>query len=274
MRAIDGWVNVRLAGVGWQRQVAENLFRRPASEVFKNHSAEDLLAVMDPLGVEKAIVGVNAERPEKEVVAFVERHPTRFALAAHLDPRRGMKAVRALEAVARSHPVVTTWLMPCVANLPPDDRVYYPVYAKAVELRLPVTVTTGIPGPPLPGRCQDPMHLDEVCLFFPELTVVMAHGADPWWAVAIRLMAKYPNLHLMTSAYSPKYLPAELLAFMNSRGEDKVLFGTDFPFLTMERCLKEARDLDLREDVLDKYLYQNAARVFFTAAAPTVTEPA
>ena len=110
------------------------------------------------------------------------------------------------------------------------------------------------------------MHLDRVCLDFPELKLVMAHGADPWWGVAIRLMLKYRNLYLMTSAYAPKYLPPELISFMNTRGSDKVMFASDHPVLSMERCIAEAQDLDLREGVLDKYLYANAERVFFAGS--------
>jgi predicted TIM-barrel fold metal-dependent hydrolase len=96
----------------------------------------------------------------------------------------------------------------------------------------------------------------------------MAHGADPWWAVAIRLMIKYRNLHLMTSAYAPKYLPPELIHYMNTRGRDKILFASDHPVLSFERCLKEAQQLDLREGVLDQYLYGNAERLFFAPRTP------
>ena len=111
--------------------------------------------------------------------------------------------------------------------------VYYPLYAKCIELDLPVSINTGIPGPPMPGECQDPMYLDRVCLHLPRAALCMAHGADPWWGVAIRLMIKYQNLHLMTSAYSPKYLPPELIHFMNTRGQDKILFASDHPVLPM-----------------------------------------
>ena len=110
---------------------------------------------------------------------------------------------------------------------------------------------------------QHPMHLDDVCLFFPELKLVMAHGADPWWREAFRLMLKYPNLHLMTSAFAPKYFPPELLQFMNTRGKDRILFASDHPVLSMERCVTEAWALDLRDGVLDKFLYANAARLFW-----------
>ena len=107
------------------------------------------------------------------------------------------------------------------------------------------------------------MHLDDVCLFFPELVIIMAHGADPWWDVAVRLLLKYPNLYLMTSAFAPKYLPASLLHFMNTRGKNKIMFATDYPFLTMSRCLTEAAKLDLLPEVLDGYHYGNAGRVLF-----------
>ena len=90
----------------------------------------------------------------------------------------------------------------------------------------------------------------------------MAHGADPWWGEAIRLLLKYPNLYMMTSAYAPKYLPAELIQFMNTRGQDKILFASDHPVLSFERCVREAEALPLRDGVLEKYLRGNALSVF------------
>jgi len=111
------------------------------------------------------------------------------------------------------------------------------------------------------------MHLDKVCLHFPELKLVMAHGADPWWNEACRLMLKYPNLSMMTSAYLPKYFPPELLHFMNTRGKQKVMFASDHPAIQMDRCLREALALDLRPGVLECFLYENANRVFFSKTA-------
>jgi predicted TIM-barrel fold metal-dependent hydrolase len=107
------------------------------------------------------------------------------------------------------------------------------------------------------------MHLDRVCMRFPELKLCMIHGADPWWDVAIRLMVKYRNLHMMTSAWSPKRLPESLLHYMRTRGKSKVMFATDQPVLTTERCLGEAAALDLPDDVRDGWLYGNADAFFF-----------
>src|SRR5262245_23930659 len=155
MRAIDPWVNVRVAGFGWQKQVAGAVFKRPPEDIFRNYTSEELIGMMDPLGIEKAILGINAEAPEANVLKFASDHPERFAFAAQVDPRRGMKPLRAIEALARSQPLVAVRVLPCLFDIAPDDRVYYPLYAKSVELGLPVCVTTGIPGPPLPGKSQD-----------------------------------------------------------------------------------------------------------------------
>jgi len=243
-------------------RVKEDYFKA-GSEFFKDLSVEELLDAMDRTGVEKAVLSIDAEHPDEATLAFPAARPDRFSLAAGLDPRRGMKTVRALEALVSSAPVAMARVTPFLCDLPPHHRTYYPIYAKCIELDVTIAVNTGIPGPPMPGECQHPMHLDRVCLDFPELKLVMAHGADPWWGVAIRLMLKYANLHLMTSAYAPKYLPPELIKFMNTRGSDKVMFASDHPVLSMERCITEAQALDLRDGVLDKYLYANAERVFF-----------
>ena len=267
-RAIDCMVNVNFgdySGVEPFQRVSRDYFKR-TENFFENAEVGALLDEMDRLGVERAIVSITAHEPDPKVLEFPKVHPDRFALAVYLDPRLGMTAVRELEGFVRNEPVVSARVVPFMCNLPPNDRAYYPLYAKTIELDLTFAVNTGIPGPPAPARCQDPLHLDEVMLFFPDLKMVMAHGADPWWNVAIRLMLKYPTLWLMTSAYAPKYLPPELIHYMNTRGQDKILFASDHPVLPLSRCLEEARQLDLRPGVLDKFLYQNAEQAFFSSS--------
>jgi predicted TIM-barrel fold metal-dependent hydrolase len=124
-------------------------------------------------------------------------------------------------------------------------------------------MNTGIPGPPIPGEVQNPIYLDRVCVRFPELALCMIHGADPWWDTAIRLLIKYDNLRLMTSAWSPKRLPDRLLHYMRTRGPTKVIFASDWPVLRMRRVVPEAAALDLPDDVRDNYLYHNAQEFFF-----------
>jgi predicted TIM-barrel fold metal-dependent hydrolase len=216
---IDAFVNVNLASIPrppWLRQVAATYFKR-ADEIFRNISVSEMIDTMDQLGVRTAVLTNNAEAPDGHVLSFPEARPDRFVLSAYVDPRNGMEAVRALERFVVSYPVVLVRITPFMIDLPPNDRAYYPVYAKCVELGLPVSILTGMPGPGVYARCQDPTLLDDVAVFFPELTIIMAHGADPWWPHAIRLMIKNPNLYMMTSAWAPKHLPPELIHFMNTR---------------------------------------------------------
>ncbi len=265
---IDAWVNVNIGGGGrpdFLKKVAKEYFKQNADDFFRSYSVDEMLELMDAQGVEKAILTTDARHPDEHVLSFPKQHPDRFFVGVQIDPRKGMKAVRALEHMKREHDIVLARITPFSINLPPNHAVYYPVYAKCIELGLPITINTGIPGPPAPAACQDPIHLDEVCLHFPELKLVMAHGADPWWGVATRLMIKYPGLHLMTSAYSPKYFPPELIQFMNTRGKNKIIFASDHPALPMGRAVEEARALELRPGILPKFLYENAERVFFNA---------
>ena len=269
-RAIDCWVNVTMGEirhVDYLKRAQEDYFKA-GEEFFTSLSVDECLADMDEAGVEKAILTVRVKDPSETVLDFARQRPDRFALAAHVRPTAGLPELWRLEDLVAEHPVVMARVVPFDFDLPPSDAQYYPLYTKCVEMDLPLSVNTGLPGPPVPGECQDPIHLDRICYRFPLLRLCMAHGADPWWGTAMRLMLKYPNLYLMTSAYSPKYLPPEVVHFMNTRGQDKILYASDHPVLSMKRCIDEAAQLDLRDGVLDKYLWGNAERLFFSDRHP------
>jgi predicted TIM-barrel fold metal-dependent hydrolase len=262
--AIDCWLNPS-TGVSSYRpeflvRVARDYFKRE-KEIFEHTPLEELLRQMDESRVERAVITMDAHKPEP-VHEIARAFPGRFLCAAVIDPTSGMAALRAIDKLAEHHDLRLVRIIPFLINRPPNDKAYYPVYAKCIELGIPVSVNTGIPGPPMPAEPQRPLYLDEVCLFYPELKLIMAHGADPWWGEAIRLMLKYPNLYMMTSAYAPKYLPPELIQFMNTRGQAKILFASDHPVLSFDRCLREAEELPLRDGVLEKYLRGNALSVF------------
>ena len=262
--AIDCWLNPGM-GLGTEApdylvRVARDYFHRE-KEIFAATPIEQLLREMDEAGVERAIVSMNPHDPAP-VAELTRAFPGKFIASTVIDPTSGMDALRLLERLVAHHGLRLARVVPFLVNRPPNDKVYYPVYAKCIELDVPISVNTGIPGPPMPAEPQRPLYLDEVCLFYPELKLVMAHGADPWWGEAIRLLLKYPNLYMMTSAYAPKYLPAELIHFMNTRGAHKVLFASDHPVLSFQRCLDEAAALPFREGVLARYLRENALGLF------------
>ena len=270
IKANDLWVNVSMG----DQEPAEYLVRvkedyfKAGDEFFENIECDRLVAEMDAAGVEKAVLTINLANTPERIFDFARRHAGRFFFSAYCQPTGRMEEVWQLEQLVAEQPVVMAREVPFSIVKPPTDPIYYPLYVKCIELDLPISINTGLPGPPMPGECQNPIHLDRICFQFPELKVCMAHGADPWWDVATRLMIKYANLRLMTSAYSPKYFPDELIHFMNTRGKDRIMFASDHPVLSFERCLEEAQTLNLREGVLEKYLYQNSEDFFFTARNP------
>src|SRR5204862_3007198 len=100
-----------------------------------------------------------------------------------------------------------------------------PIYAKCVELDLPIFITVGVPGPRVPMAPQRVDLLDEVCWFFPELKIVMRHGGEPWSDLAVKLMLKWPNLYYSTSAFAPRHYPPDIIHYANTRGADKVMYA-------------------------------------------------
>ncbi len=269
-KVIDCLVNVHFGETENQptfmKKVRDDYFKGPQS-MYDPIDLAELLDEMDTHGVQKAILMDSLAKPSVTARKFVDAYPDRFALAmGGVNLLRPIPSLRELAAVNADLPVAYSVVGPSFwgdGQYPPSDAVYYPLYTKCAELELPLCVNTGIPGPPIPGEVQNPIHLDRVCVRFPELKLCMIHGADPWWDIAIRMLIKYQNLRLMTSAWSPKRLPESLLHFMRTRGTNKIIFASDFPVLRMQRVVPEALALDLPPEVIDNYLYNNAAEFFF-----------
>ena len=269
LRAIDGLVNVDFADrrmPDWMVRVKDDYFKG-GDAFFKSPELNELLEDMDAHGVEKANLVVNIRQETGRAIQYAEARPDRFSLAVGgFNLLQPMKTVRKLESWAKDQPVASVNVGPSFwgdGMYPPTDAVYFPLYTKCCELELPLCMNAGLPGPPIPGDVQNPIHLDRVCVRFPELKLCMMHGADPWWDTAIRLMIKYSNLRLMTSAWAPRHLPASLLHFMRTRGKTRIMFASDSPVLSISRCVKEASELDLEPELLDNYLYGNAQAFFF-----------
>jgi predicted TIM-barrel fold metal-dependent hydrolase len=268
-RAHDLLVNTDLGDTKqpeWMVRVKEDYFKAGDS-MFQSRELGELLDEMDQMGVVRSVLMTNMGRSMDRVLSFVDAHPDRFSigLGGH-NLLRPMENLRNLESFVADHPVAYTVIGPSFwgdGMYAPSDAVYYPLYTKCCELDLPLFMNTGLPGPPIPGEVQNPIHLDRVCVRFPELKLAMMHGADPWWDTAIRLMIKYKNLRLVTSAWAPRHLPESLLHFMRTRGKNRIMFASDSPVLSITRCIKEASELDLSPEILDAYLYQNAQDFLF-----------
>ncbi len=226
-----------------------------------------VVGLMDHHGIDKALIGmgdVGEGRQRPQILRALEQHPDRFLPSLHVDPNRGMKAVRGLQRAVDELGVVAATAFPagCNPQVPINDKRFYPLYSKCVELDIPMFMTVGVPGPRVPMACQHVELLDEVCWAFPDLRVVMRHGAEPWQELAVKLMLKWPNLYYSTSAFAPRYYPRAVIDFANTRGPDKVMYAGYFPMgLSLERILNELPNVPLRDEVWPKFLRHNALKV-------------
>jgi predicted TIM-barrel fold metal-dependent hydrolase len=249
---------------------SRHVFKMPAQYMFKDIPAagkqDDYIAYtvaeMDRHGIERAMLAVDDENHAHRDA--LERFPSRFFASFQPNPNDGMNAVRKIERLHREYGLKALTAFPSglCPQVPIDDKRFYPIYAKAVELDLPICICVGVPGPRLPMAPQRVELLDEVCWFFPELKIVMRHGAEPWTDLAVKLMVKYPNLFYCTSAFAPRHYPRAIIDYANTRGADKIMYAGYFPMgLSLERIFRELPDVPFRDEVWPKFLRENARRV-------------
>jgi hypothetical protein len=222
----------------------------------------EVLGLMDEHGIQLMMPGIHENQHAQRAC---KEHPDRFAGIANVNPNTGMEAVRDLtrfvveEGAVAAH-VWGTGLIPQIAV---NDKKMYPVYARCVELDVPIIVYAGVPGPRILMSPQEVGLLDEVCWFFPELKVVVRHGAEPWTELMVKLLLKWPNLYYSTSAFAPKHYPEDIVNFANTRGADKILYAGYYSAgLGLDRIFAELPNVPFRDHVWPKFLRENAVRVF------------
>ena len=241
---------------------AQDMFKGVPTDVGADADTVDmLLADMDRCGVAKGMVHMGSD----ESIRALRDHPDRIIPCADIDPNDIMGSVRRIRTAVQEWGIKAVTAFPAgyVPQVPVNDRAMYPIYSTCVELDVPIIINAGVPGPRVPMLCQHVELFDDVCYDFPELRIVMRHGAEPWQALAIKLMLKWPGLYYMTSAFAPKHYPKEILAYANTRGIDKVMYAGYYPMgLSLDRIVSELRNLPLRDEVWPRFLRDNATDVF------------
>jgi uncharacterized protein len=247
-------------------------FEFPVEFLFKEVPGKQLKGAVDPIcvtlremdlwGVEMALIGVGD--PQGLGAEALKRHPDRFIPSANTDPNDGMVGINRLVREYETFGIRAVGVFPAgtFPQVPINDKKMYPVYAKCVELGVPVFCCAGIPGPRLKAACQHVELIDEVMFDFPDLVFVTRHGCEPWTDLAVKLMLKWPGLHYSTSAFAPRYYPRAIVDYANTRGADKIIYGGYFPMgLSLERIMTEMPSVGFKDEVWPKFLRTNALRV-------------
>ena len=279
-KAIDAVVNI------WTR---EALSHRPdwGDEFFVDKmnaenalmaglSLEEIIEKMEEAGIEKAfLIAARAGRvglpgcyhmPYSVVADACAKYPERFYGLAGIDPFEGMNGVRAFEDAIKNMGFVGAHLYPHWYELAPDEAKYYPFYAKCCELNVPIQMQVGqsmvYSQEYRTKSVGQPIALDAVACDFPELKLIGIHVGIPWHDEMISMAWKHENIFIGCDAHRPKYWPKSFIHYLNSYGQDKIIFGTDFPVLEFKKTIDDIDALGLKSEVRKKLLRDNVIKVY------------
>jgi len=208
--------------------------------------------------------------PNEVVARFAADNPDVAIAFASIDPHRGEGGVREARRLVDAGLVRGLKLHPPVQQFFPNDRMAYPLYEVFAEAKLPVLFHTGHSGigTGMPGgggirlKYGNPMPIDDVAVDFPEMPIIMAHPAFPWQDEAISVCLHKPTVYIDLSGWSPKYFSPTLVQYANTMLKHKVLFGSDYPWITPDRWLADFEKIAIRDEVRPLILKENAVRLF------------
>jgi predicted TIM-barrel fold metal-dependent hydrolase len=278
MKAIDVWCNIFTPEAMKKYYITsvelkEVVDRWKMGERTKGYSIVEFLKMLDEAQVEKIIIPalkiksylkqeLIKDMSIKEVYDILKEKSDRLKGMFGINPFRRMDGVRELERAVKEYGFVAAHIHPYGFGIPLNDAMYYPFFAKCVELDIPVMIQVGHSAESMPSKMGRPILLDDIAIYFPELRIVAAHTGWPWVEELIALAGKHRNLFIATTAHAPKYWDPSLVRFINSWGKEKVLYGTDFPVLSHKESLLQIENLSLKEESKSKLLWENASKVF------------
>jgi len=205
-----------------------------------------------------------------DILAFAAANADIAIPFVSVDPTRGASAVAEARRLVATGAVRGLKLHPPLQQFFPNDRLAYPVYEVFAEAKLPVLFHTGHSGIGTGMRggggvrlkYGNPMHIDDVAVDFPDLPIILAHPSFPWQDEAISVCLHKRQVYIDLSGWSPKYFSPTLVQYANTLLKHKVLFGSDYPWITPDRWLADFGKIDIRDDVRPLVLKANAARLF------------
>jgi predicted TIM-barrel fold metal-dependent hydrolase len=183
---------------------------------------------------------------DRFVAKYVAAHPDNLIGFLCVDPtQEGWQ--RELEFGHQELGLRGIKLLPMYAGFRPDEARLDPLWRYASKHQLPVLLHTGttfISQAPL--ECTLPRHIDPVAIRYPDVKIIMAHLGHPYEGECIVTARKHPNVFADISAlhYRPFQLFHSLMLVQEYGVWHKILFGTDYPFTTVNATIIGLRNLN------------------------------
>lgn len=241
------WEYPRHFGDGFRRQAIR---ARAGVEVDLTVRYEDYRAACPP-DTKTIVFGGKARLSDqwvddRYVADYVAKHPDTLIGFLCVDPtQEGWE--REMREGHESLGLRGIKLLPMYAGFRPDDERLDPLWRYATQKRIPVLLHTGttfVAQAPL--ECTLPRHVDAVAIRFPDVKIIMAHLGHPYEGECVATFRKHPNVYADVSAlyYRPFQLYQSLMLVQEYGVWDKVLFGTDYPFTTVDDSVAGIRGLN------------------------------
>lgn len=235
-------------------------------------SIAEMVSQMDAAGVEKVFISqckmwsywrkwMYMDTRLEDVLQYTEKYPDRFVGLAGYNPLQIKESLREIETAVTQHGFKGVYVHIYGFDIPINDAKMYPLYAKCVELGVPVVMQVGHVLEAMPSEGARPMYLDRVACDFPDLKMVGGHTGWPWVEELISVCYKWDNVWFGVDAWGPKYLSPQIIQFISSRlGRDRCVWGTNG--LPWAENLKQLEELGLKEEVKRRLLRDNAIELF------------
>ncbi|MBW2061505.1 MAG: amidohydrolase [Deltaproteobacteria bacterium] len=246
-----------------RRMITEKAMEKAMTE-------EEFIRMLDDAGVTYACIGTGRFASFEHTARLAEKHRDKLIPWCRISPHLGMAGVRKLEYCVKELGFKGLEVSTFRERLYANDKKYYPLYAKCVEMNIPIRVYTTMNY--ATDRAMDlgrPLYLDEVARDFPELPIIAGLGGWPWVPELVGLARRHTNLYIDFAAHRPKYIAKPgsgfemLLQFGNTLLQDRILFASSWMTLglPLKQIIQETKELPLKDSVKPKWLYENAARI-------------
>lgn len=228
---------------------------------FRCPPVEDIIAGMDRCQIEVAILsslsGLMHTETHKDnlyVRKLVHQNPNRFRGLAVVTPYAGRRAAEELETCLRDPGFVGLKLHPWIQGYYGGADFVAPLLEICQNHSAPVVFHTGTP------PYAQAYHIWVQAQKFPQVTFILAHlGLNYQWRDAIEVGKMCSNTLFDTSGISYTFA---IKRAIEELGPERVLFGSDNPFLFPETELQKVVTLGLNTKALKLVLCENARRIF------------
>jgi uncharacterized protein len=262
-------------------EVAIQPYHKPAEKFFRAsvpvRAMDEVARLYEELDIIGVLLAWDAETATKlkpltndEVAGIVARYPKQFIGFASVDPWKGERAIEEIERAVGQLGMKGAKFHPGIQAFYPHDTRFYKLYEKIAALGVPALFHTGTSGlgAGMPGGMgikldyTRPIWLDHVAADFPNLTIIGAHPSWPWHEEMLAILAHKSNVFMDLSGWAPKYIPKMIWDEARRRLQDRILFGSDYPFISPQRWLEEFESIEgFSPEARKKILCGNAQRI-------------